>query len=106
MADKYDVLRFIGVPVEQDSSGNYQIKRDANHDFKLHEWRIGKHTKGKYRQVGQVFLTENQMRVAIVASSKVSFKKRHQYTPMARFLSDDVAPEVVTEASTKLSGEK
>ncbi|WP_395319426.1 DUF7671 family protein [Fructilactobacillus frigidiflavus] len=106
MADKYNVLRFVGVPVEQDGSGNYQIKRDAHGEFKLHEWRIGKHTKGKFRQVGQVFLTENQMRVAILASFKVSFKKRHQYTPMARFLSDDVSPEVVSEASTKLLGEK
>ncbi|WP_429970381.1 DUF7671 family protein [Fructilactobacillus sp. Tb1] len=106
MADKYDVLRFIGVPVEQDGSGNYQIKRDAKNEFKLHEWRIGKHTKGKFRHVGQIFLTENQMRVAILASFKVSFKKRHQYTPMARFLSDDVSPEIVAEASTKLTGDE
>lgn len=102
MTDKYEVLRLIGVPVEQDGSGNYQIKRDKNDEFKLHEWRIGKHTKGRFRQIGQVFLTENQMRVAILATFKVSFKKRHQYTPMARFLSDNVSPKIVAEASTKL----
>lgn len=102
MTDKYEVLRLIGVPVEQDGSGNYQIKRDKNDEFKLHEWRIGKHTKGRFRQIGQVFLTENQMRVAILATFKVSFKKRHQYTPMARFLSDNVSSKIVAEASTKL----
>lgn len=106
MTEKYEVLRFIGVPVEQDDSGNYQIKLDNKGDFKLHEWRIGKHTKGKFKNIGQVFLTENQMRVAIIASFKVSFKKRHHFTPMARFLSDDVDSEIVKQARVKLAGDK
>lgn len=97
---KYEVLRFVGVPVITDASGNYQIKRDSNGGAKLHQWRIGKHTNGKYRGIGQVFLTENNMRVAIIESYEVPFKKRHNFTPMDRFLSEEVEPSLIEEAKS------
>ncbi|WP_413628171.1 hypothetical protein R4B61_03040 [Fructilactobacillus vespulae] len=105
MVEKYKVLRFVGVPVVQNQQGEYEIKKDPQGGFKLHEWRIGKHTNGKFTGVGQVFLTENQMRVAIILSDDVSFKKRHQFTPMARFLTETVSETVLKEARQKLNGE-
>ncbi|USS90305.1 DUF7671 family protein [Fructilactobacillus carniphilus] len=102
MSQQYKVLRFIGVPVVQTANGQYEIKRDQAGQFKLHEWRIGKHTKGHYQAPGQIFLTENQMRVAIVAAFDVSFKKRHRYQPMARFLSESVPADVLQTAQAQL----
>lgn len=55
MGAKYHVLQFWGAPVFQDASGDYQLKLDQNQHCKLHQWRIGKHTKGTYRRPGQVF---------------------------------------------------
>ncbi|USS84757.1 hypothetical protein M3M35_05475 [Fructilactobacillus myrtifloralis] len=101
MGAQYRVLRLVGVPVVQTANGQYAIKRDHNQHFKLHEWRIGKHTKGHYQGPGQLFLTEQQMRVAIVAAFDVSFKKRHRYQPMARFLTDCAPAEVIAEAQAQ-----
>ncbi|USS88002.1 hypothetical protein M3M39_00505 [Fructilactobacillus hinvesii] len=102
MAQQYKVLRFVGVPVAQTENGLYKIKTDQTGQFKLHEWRIGKHTKGHYQGLGQIFITENHMRIAIVAATDVPFKKRHQYQPMARFLPATVSAEVLARAQTKL----
>ncbi len=63
---KYPVSEYVGVPVEQDQSGQYVIKDQT--DFQLHSWRTGRHTKGKFKQLGQVFLTENGLSVAVVAT--------------------------------------
>lgn len=100
MKGKYAVSQYIGVPLETDDSGNYQIKRDENGAFKLHSWRTGKHTKGKFKCLGQVFITENNLMVAIVQDYPVAFKDRHDYTPLQRFTNEFVADDVL-EAATK-----
>ena len=64
--DKYETHLFTGIVVEQDLSGNYVPKDGAT----LHRWRTGKHTKGKYKHTGQVFLTENHQSVAVLSQEK------------------------------------
>lgn len=57
MKAKYEVNQYIGVPVQANASGTYEIKREPDGDFKLHSWRTGRHSKGKFTGVGQIFLT-------------------------------------------------
>lgn len=102
MKDKYEVTRYIGVPVDTDQSGNYIIKKDENGEFKLHDWRTGKHTKGKFKKIGQLFLTENNLLVAVIKTEPVKFNNRHQYTPLQRFTSENLSDEQVLEAKKKL----
>ncbi|KRL70630.1 hypothetical protein FD08_GL001111 [Lentilactobacillus parakefiri DSM 10551] len=102
MKGKYEVNQFIGVPLETDDSGQYRIKRDESGDFKLHSWRTGKHTKGKFKQVGQIFITENNLMVGIVQAIPVAFKDRHQYTPLQRFTSEYVSDAVLAAGKAKL----
>lgn len=78
--DKYETHLVTGIVVEQDLSGNYVPKDGAT----LHRWRTGKHTKGKYKHAGQVFLTENNQSVAVLSQEKLSFNKRHDYVPLQR----------------------
>ncbi|MQM83510.1 hypothetical protein FIU74_11460 [Lactobacillus buchneri] len=102
MKGKYEVNQFIGVPLETDDSGQYRIKRDESGDFKLHSWRTGKHTKGKFKQVGQIFITENNLMVGIIQAIPVAFKDRNQYTPLQRFTSEYVSDEVLNAGKKKL----
>lgn len=102
MKGKYAVNQYIGVPVVTNASGQYEIKREPDGDFKLHSWRTGKHSKGKYQGVGQIFLTENNLKVAVVAASPVPFKERHQFTPMQRLTSEFVGPDVLDLAQAQL----
>lgn len=92
---KYEVQKFTGVPVETDDNGKYQLKLDANGEAKLHTWRTGKHTKGKYTHPGQLMLTENNLTVVILAAEPMAFKNRHSETPLQRFLTVDVEPDVL-----------
>lgn len=92
---KYEVQKFMGVPVETDDNGKYQLKLDANGEAKLHTWRTGKHTKGKYTHPGQLMLTENNLTVVILAAEPMAFKNRHSETPLQRFLTVDVEPDVL-----------
>ncbi|CAK8054059.1 DUF7671 family protein [Eupransor demetentiae] len=78
---KYETACFIGVPVQQNASGAYQITADA----KPHTWRTGKHTKGKFKELGQIFLTENQQAIAVVKTTPLAFKDRHEYQPLGRW---------------------
>ncbi|UQS87458.1 hypothetical protein MOO44_04705 [Nicoliella spurrieriana] len=103
MKGKYKVNRYVGVPVETDNSGNYQIKRDGDGGFKLHDWRTGKHTNGKFKQVGQIFLTENNLKVAVVAYEPVAFNHRHAYTPLQRFTSETVPTALIETAKKALN---
>ncbi|EHO54587.1 DUF7671 family protein [Lentilactobacillus kisonensis] len=102
MKGKYEVSQYIGVPLETDDSGNYQIKTDEQGDFKLHSWRTGKHTKGKFKKIGQIFITENNLMVAIVKVHPVAFKDRHEFTPLQRFTSEMVNDELIKRAAEKL----
>jgi muconolactone delta-isomerase len=102
MKSKYEVTKYTGVPVETDNSGNYVIKRDPQGNFKLRDWRTGKHTKGKYRKIGQLFLTENDMLVAVIATAPVRFKNRHDYTPLQRFTNEMLPLSQIEEAKKRL----
>lgn len=90
--NQYEVQKFYGLPVENDNSGGYQLKRGSNGEIKIHTWRTGKHTKGKYRRPGQLLLTENNMMVMIVAAEPMAFKDRHSEVPCQRFLTAEVTP--------------
>lgn len=93
--DKYEVQKFTGIPVEADDSGKYQLKEDQNGEIKLHTWRTGKHTKGKYKHPGQIMLTENNLTVVILKAEPMAFKDRHSETPLQRFLTVDVTNDVL-----------
>ena len=93
--DQYKVLKLYGIPVDADPSGNYQLRADANDQIKVHSWRIGKHTKGKYTGPGQLMLTENNLTVVILKAEPMVFKDRHQEVPMQRFLTVQVTDEVL-----------
>ncbi|WP_076460064.1 DUF7671 family protein [Limosilactobacillus caccae] len=100
--DKYEVQKFTGIPVEADADGKYQLKLDQNGEAKLHTWRTGKHTKGKYKHPGQLMLTENNLTVVILAAEPMAFKDRHSETPLQRFLTVDVAADVLQQGLAKL----
>ena len=87
--DQYPVSRYTGLPVEDDGNGGYQLHDDANGQIRLHTWRTGKHTKGRFRRIGQLMLTENGLMVMIVKSEPMAFKDRHSEVPLGRFLSVD-----------------
>ncbi|KRM25583.1 MULTISPECIES: DUF7671 family protein [Limosilactobacillus] len=101
--DKYDVQKFTGIPVETDADGKYQLKVDQNGDAKLHTWRTGKHTKGKYQGPGQLMLAENNLPVVILAAEPMAFKNRHSETPLQRFLTVKVEDDVLNQGLAVLS---
>lgn len=100
---KYEVQKFTGIPVETDDNGKYQLKVDHNGDAKLHTWRTGKHTKGRYTHPGQLMLTENNLTVVILAAEPLAFKNRHTETPLQRFLTADVEPDVLKQGLAQLN---
>ena len=102
MKAKYEVNQYVGVPVAANASGKYEIKRESDGAFKLHSWRTGRHSKGKSRGMGQIFLTENNLKVAVVAAYPVPYKERHGYTPMARLTSEFVDDDVLQMAQAQL----
>ncbi|MCF6514647.1 hypothetical protein GSH19_00405 [Lactobacillus sp. S2-2] len=93
MKNKYDVRIFWGIVVQQNNAGNYQPI--DNHKISI--WRIGKHTSGKFKKIGQIFLTENNLRVMIIKDEPLKFNRRHEYQPMKRFLDDYVSDELLNE---------
>ncbi|KRM69900.1 hypothetical protein FD06_GL000066 [Apilactobacillus ozensis DSM 23829 = JCM 17196] len=101
--EKYEVHRYVGVPVETNSSGQYIIKKDDNGNYKFHNWRTGKHTKGNFKKLGQVFLTENNMMVAVIAVYDVKFNHRHEYTPLQRFTSEYVDKDLIIGLKKELN---
>lgn len=88
---KYETYLYTGVLVEQDASGRYMPKNGAKPNI----WRTGKHTKGKYANFGQVFLTENNQTIAVIAVEKLPFNQRHNYTPMQRWISETVDSDLL-----------
>lgn len=99
---KYEVLKFTCIPVETDADGKYQLKLDPAGNAKLHVWRIGKHTKGKYQGPGQLLMTENNLTAVILAAEPLSFKDRHSETPMQRFLMTRVDDDVLQQGLAQL----
>lgn len=104
--NQYDVQKFYGLPVENNNSGGYELKLDADGQAKIHTWRTGKHTKGKYRHPGQLLLTENNMMVMIVAAEPMAFKDRHSEVPCQRFLTVEVTPELLAKGQQILAQKK
>lgn len=92
---KYEVQRFTCIPVETDDNGQYQLKVDQQGNAKIHIWRTGKHTKGKYQRPGQLMLTENNLMAVIIAAEPMAFKDRHSETPLQRFLTTFVDDAVL-----------
>lgn len=79
--------------MQQNNAGDYQPIE--NH--KLNIWRIGKHTSGKFKKIGQIFLTENNLRVMVIKYEPLKFSQRHDYQPMKRFLDDYVSNELLKQ---------
>lgn len=100
--DQYPVNRYTGLPVEDDGNGSYRLRYDANGAISLHTWRTGKHTKGTFKQVGQLMLTENNLMVMIVKSEPMAFKDRHSEVPLGRFLSVMAPSEVLEQGLAML----
>ena len=101
MKGRYKVNLYLGIPVNTDPNGKYVIRRDRNGNYKLNQWRTGKHTKGHFKRIGQVFLTENSLRVAVVAYRPVKFNHRHRYTPLRRFTTAFVNSELIQKVKEK-----
>lgn len=104
--DKYETHRYQGIPVEDNGNGGYRLKADPEGQAKIHTWRTGKHTKGRFSQPGQLMLTENNMMVVILQELPLAFKNRHQVTPMQRFLKVKVSPDVLKAGLEILDREK
>lgn len=104
--NQYEVQKFYGLPVENNNSGGYELKLGADGQAKIHTWRTGKHTKGKYRHPGQLLLTENNMMVMIVAAEPMAFKDRHSEVPCQRFLTAEVDVDLLKRGQKILANEK
>ena len=101
--NQYPVTRYTGVPVENDGNGGYQLKRDASGAAKLHVWRTGKHTRGKYTGIGQLMLTENNLLVAILKGHWLGGHDHHQQVVFRqRFLTTTATPSLVEQGRTLL----
>lgn len=98
MKGKYEVHEYVGIPLTTDNSGRYQLKVDDQNEIQPHSWRTGKHTRGKFSQVGQILITENNLKVVIVAELPLAFKDRHSLTPLQRFTTEKVTDEVLQQA--------
>ena len=103
--NQYPVQKFYGFPVTTSPSGEYVLKKDHDGKAKVHTWRTGKHTRGKYQGVGQLLLTENNLTVVIVKAEPMAFKDRHSETPLQRFLDAWVSPTVLKEATARFAEE-
>ncbi|WP_251545867.1 DUF7671 family protein [Limosilactobacillus caecicola] len=93
--NQYAVQKFYGLPVENNNSGGYELKVGSDGEAKIHTWRTGKHTKGKYRHPGQLLLTENNLMVMIIATERMAFKDRHSEVPCQRFLTATVDADLL-----------
>lgn len=101
MKPKYKVNCYLGVPVTTDRNGNYVLMKEAHGPVKINKWRTGRHTKGHFKKVGQVFLTENKLRVAVVDYFPVKYNRRHRYTSLKRFTTSYISPELLKEVQKK-----
>ncbi|MDF7637081.1 hypothetical protein PT274_02210 [Leuconostocaceae bacterium ESL0958] len=77
----YHTAYYDCLPVAEIGPGQYQPLPQAA----VHQWRIGKHTKGRFQGPGQIALTEKKMRLVILAEHPLKFKDRHDYQPLGRF---------------------
>lgn len=106
MKGKYEVHEYVGIPLTTDNSGHYELKKDEQNEIHPHSWRTGKHTKGKFSHVGQILITENNLKVVIIAELPLTFKQRHNFTPLQRFTSERVDESVLTQGLTYIEQTK
>lgn len=97
MADKYNTVELIGVMMVQNNNGQFVPEKEKLTRADFHSWRIGKHTKGKLGKPGQLFLTENNLPVLLVAVKPLAFKDRHGFTSMGRFTTTFADPKALQE---------
>lgn len=97
MKGKYEVHEYVGIPLTTDNSGHYQLKVDDQNKIQPHSWRTGKHTRGQFKQVGQILITENNLKVVIIAELPLAFKDRHSLTPLQRFTTEMVTNDVLEQ---------
>lgn len=97
MKNKYEVYRYVGLPVVSDNSGDYMFKLDDQGNVRPHAWRTGKHTKGKFSRVGQLFLTENNLLVAVLQVEPMAFKDRHSEVPLQRFTTEFISDDLLEQ---------
>ncbi|CAM3070549.1 hypothetical protein [Leuconostoc rapi] len=86
---KYIVHVFTGVVLNQDLSGQYVPRAESL----PHVWRTGKHTKGQFKKIGQIFITETGQAVAVIGIEKLKFSQRHDYVPLQRWTNLYIEPE-------------
>ncbi|MFT8325041.1 hypothetical protein [Oenococcus sicerae] len=79
----YKVQLFYGVPLQQNSDGKFVY---CGQQTKLAVWRTGKHTRGHFDGIGQLFLTENHLTIVILKFEDLRFNQRHQFVSLSRFL--------------------
>lgn len=101
--NQYEVKKFYGIPVENDGNGGYQFKKGADGSLRIHTWRIGKHTRGKYKNPGQLLLTENNMMVMIIKAAPLAFKDRHSEVPCQRILTTVASPKLLKQGQKLLN---
>ena len=104
MKNKYEVHRYIGLPVVSDNSGNYLFKLDEHGQARPHLWRTGKHTKGKFSRIGQLLLTENNLLVAIIEVEPIAFKDRHSEVPLQRFITEFISDDLLKQGQAIVAG--
>ncbi|WP_220739047.1 DUF7671 family protein [Leuconostoc miyukkimchii] len=88
---KYNTYLYTGIMVEQDASGHYQPKPHAKPNY----WRTGKHTKGQFTGIGQIFLTEKNQPIAALSIEKLPFSQRHNYSPLQRWTTEKINTELL-----------
>lgn len=101
MKNKYEIKIFSGIVVQQNNACQYEA---ADH-HKIGVWRIGKHTSGKFKGIGQIFLTENNLRVMIINYDALKFNQRHEYQPMKRFLDDFADDDLLNKFTSEVQKE-
>lgn len=104
--NQYEVKKFYGLPVENDRSGNWQLRSDGHGQAKIHSWRIGKHTRGKFVRPGQLLLTENNLTVMIIRAEPMAFKNRHSEVPCQRLLTQFADDALLKQGQQILAAEE
>lgn len=97
MKNKYAVHRYIGLPMISDNSGKYLFKLDEHGHVRPHAWRTGKHSKGQFKRIGQLLLTENNLLVAIIQVEPMAFKDRHSEVPLQRFTTEFIDNDLLAQ---------
>lgn len=86
---KYIVHIFTGIALIQNPSGQYVPRAESE----PHVWRTGKHTKGQFKKIGQIFITETGQAIVVLRIEKLKFNQRHDYIALQRWTNLYIEPE-------------